>query len=266
MPAVKPSFCRLNRNHPLSQGLAIALPCHEGSGPTLSDVSGNLFTGTSGGAGATWAGGQSGWGLKYDGTSTAYHSLGTTAGNPGAGDLSLATWIKVANGYVPAGGAGILGKSHAGGGASRYSITFSALGNIQGQWGPTFSTIGLTGASDGNWHHIVLVISRTIASPSMTIYRDFNAESVTTSITAATGTTTSPDIFLVGAYGNGSNNGPSVELTGSVDTPLVWLRALNEAERSNLYYDHWQMFRQDSSIPYVQSSLICPHYFNRRAA
>jgi Concanavalin A-like lectin/glucanases superfamily len=40
MPAAKPGYCRLNRGHPLGQGVMAAWPLHEGTGPTTDNVSG----------------------------------------------------------------------------------------------------------------------------------------------------------------------------------------------------------------------------------
>ena len=47
MKAVKPPYwARVNHLHPLARGLVLYLPCNEGTGTRVNDLSGNRNTGT----------------------------------------------------------------------------------------------------------------------------------------------------------------------------------------------------------------------------
>lgn len=81
---VKPSYPRLNRAHPLSQGMVGAWECYEGAGDRLNDLSGRNNHGDHVNSPA-WVPGRSGWALNFTGGSTQYVSI------PGSSDWSFGT-------------------------------------------------------------------------------------------------------------------------------------------------------------------------------
>ena len=90
----KPAFGRLNRGHPLAQGLCLCLPLHEAGGSTLYDVGGGEQHGAMTSFGASpWGGSLYGWSLAFDGAATYVQGTKVTS-TFGSGKFSVAVLFK----------------------------------------------------------------------------------------------------------------------------------------------------------------------------
>ncbi|MBI1859885.1 MAG: hypothetical protein HYR96_03080 [Deltaproteobacteria bacterium] len=194
------------------------------NGSTLSDSWGT-YTGTTvtSGSNLSYATGKFGTGV-VEASSTAKVSFGTSFGNFGTSDFTIAFWIKTSASGIQQ----FINKRTICGHQSMFNIamnsgkfTFEVDQNTSGT-----NYIGITTTltyNDGNWHHVAMVRS----TKNATIYVD--GTSVKTGSASGTANISSTVDFEIG-------NLPctSQPLVGTIDEIGVWTRALTDTEISTL--------------------------------
>lgn len=196
-------------------GAALLLPLNEGSGTTVTDLSGYGNHGTINGA--AWSEGRFGVGLGFSGTNSVFvpEALSLKMGAA----MTVAAWVKIA--AIPANYVAIIQKdgnsvrnyglfiTGADQPASQGTVLFSLTSGTPGDWRSAVSTASIV---DGAWHHVM----GTYDGQYMRIYIDgFEQGAVAVDVIPAD---TDGGVFI----GNG--------LSGSVDDVRVYGRVLDTIE------------------------------------
>jgi hypothetical protein len=237
---IKPPFPRLNRGHPLAQGLGLALPFYEGSGLTANDLSGDGNTGTLSG-GVSWAPGQSGSCLSFGGSNgnVVIPAGNTINWSPGVGyaqgqQISVSMWVYYSNTSQD----GVLFEIEP---VNAAFLLFLESGNLILRGSQSDSMCSATAPAAG-WHHIVATIQNFLSGSYYTtrsIYVDGQ-------LVATTGGGTDNVVFIADAtqidIGYGADFS-AYGFSGLIDDVLVWDRVLSPAEIVLLYYDAFVMLR-----------------------
>ena len=227
MAISKPTFPRLQRGQPLARGLVAAWTFHEGSGPSLFDLSGYGNNGALQNA-PTWAGGNFGSALQFNSGTDAV----SITGNLDLSVFSIGLWWK------PAGLANWSGPfNNRVAGKNGFQIVNDQASQ---PWKPHLtiwngsaetaqykaSSYSLTvPASD--WHHFVWSYDGTTAK----FYVDAIEQAVSTSAVSGYPST---GIYLSRGYNY---------VTGPMDATLIYNRVLSAQEVQRLYSDPFAMFR-----------------------
>ena len=214
------------KNTPNDTGLVGYWSFDDGSGTTAEDFS---PSGTNTGTltnGPTWVDGKLGKALSFDGIST-YVSLGNPGNSPlnvGTSDFTIASWIKTTDG----GGQRCIVSSTGSSRGVRFGLTGGHPYYLIGD-GTTYreSSIGSAVVNDGNWHHLVIVFSRT--SSTATAYVDGMSSGVD-SFSASIGSANSGSTKVIGAMAAGTGL-----INGTIDDVRIYNRALSQAEITALY-------------------------------
>lgn len=166
----------------------------------------------------------------FDGTND-YIDLNFSCNLTAAAPISIGVWFKTSSGSR----GDIVGVLKEAGAQDPIMIIYTnVVANkvgiqIKGDGGTQLSTSGTTTINDGNWHHILLVLTTT----TQKLYLDGNATP------EISGTTNTGDITLVGEdFFNGASNirgSPSSFLNGNCDELGIWDEELSAADASELY-------------------------------
>lgn len=253
MPAAKPPFPVLNRGHPLAPGLILALPFHEGSGPSVNDVSGRGRNGTIN-SGTVWGGGQSGWALLFN-TSTGSVSLPST--------LSVGPPFTAAMSVYRTASTGVNGQAFVNleAGANSWCIGLGLDGSSSNAHGfEKGGVVDITSAVTcvaNVWERVVWVVG-TDNKPLLYVNGALKFSS--TNGTAFTSTARSN---LLGSGGAGFAG----RFGGLLDAVYLWDHALTLAEVETDYADSFALFRRSArrftaSVTPYQPYLPIPQRFD----
>lgn len=223
MSTAKPAFPVLRRGHPLAQGLALALPCYEGSGLLASDVSGKDNTGTLS-SGAMWVGGQSGWCLSFDGIAG---KITLPAVLPASETLTAVIWVYRTSGNI---NQALISWENSGGAWESYISN----GTYWFEKAAVIDVDSGIASAVNTWEHVCWTIQ---LDRKPRLYINGNLRFTSSNAAALVSTT------RVNAIGFDFSN---QFFGGSLDIPLVYNRALSQPEIAALYADSWQMMRRPS--------------------
>jgi hypothetical protein len=198
------------------------------NGTSVSDASGNGFTGTLSG-GVTSVAGKVGQALQFNGTDGQV-SFGNDARAALTGDLSFAAWIKTTNNSRDE---TIIGKYDASGNERGYVVKTKADGHIAFREGGENTATGHpveiedTGATinDGQWHHIAVIVQ---LSAGVLFFVDGGLSSNFLNDTLLTGSS-APNLAV------GGPEFSSVNFTGSIDELRIYQGDLTSAQIAQLY-------------------------------
>src|ERR1700722_8824684 len=225
----KPISPMLQRQKPVTNGLALGLPFTEGSGTTVYDQSGNGNNGTLSG-GVTWAGGPSGWTLNFNG-STGYVTYPLAKAAPALSKFTLMTWF----------GCNALT------GTYQMIISVTTTGNptelrllgnttrLELSMGSTGDLILAGSLSLKTWYHLTAPYDGT----NILLYVNGALQGSGT-YTGAISNTTNPCVI-------GGRAG-SFFVNGMIDTPKIYTRALSPAEIAADYFDSAAIYRRKSLL------------------
>lgn len=224
----------------LASGLVLGLPTAEGGGATtVYDYSGQGNNSTLNG-GVTWAGGQNGYCLSFNG-STGYVDCGTPAAfSPTTtGSLTVAAWVNFAD----------LSSSHiisSKGSASNFEwmLGFTSVRDVEflcwDQNGNTVSRSTNPGTTLVNtWYHVAGVVTNANGTPPNT-WLYINGTLV------AHNTATNSNFSMAAGSGHmnlGRRDDGVQYLNGYSDAHTVYSRALLQPEIAALAFDSFQMYR-----------------------
>lgn len=224
----KPTFPRLQRGHPLAQGLIGSWPLYEGSGPTANDVV-NGANGTLSG-GPTWGGGRTGSALKFvTGSSQSVRISRTTILEPAA--ITISVWCNP-NAQVGANQV-LIGKTYNNNGTSpflSYGINYDRNANLKWEWFVGTSTFNVEASTSalslGAWSHL----AGTYDGANAKLY--FNGQlDASYALTGGIGydTSSSGDLYF------GQAGGGTLYASAQISDPRIWNRAFSAAEVALLY-------------------------------
>jgi len=237
MVSSKPAFPILNTGDPIISGLIAAHPLIDGIGTTISDLSGNGYSGTAIG-GITWFNDPTlGVVLQLDGT-TAYVSLNATINTVvnAQSTGTVAFWLKLAN-ATPAttAKAGLIDLQtyNAASSATLYPDTdglgyFGTFRQIS-----RFNGVALGGTNRSAWHHLAVT---TVSSGTYRVYVD-GLEVDNTPAEFGVHASISPPTI-----GRSSDSGGNYFLDGYLGDFRVWGRELSAPEITTLINDPWRMY------------------------
>ena len=223
MTLAKPILPRLQRGHPLARGLIAAWTFHEGSGPSLVDISGRGNTGTLQNA-PSWSGGQFGSSLSFNAASSqSVLTTNTALSN----DFTFLVWFRPT---ATAAFTRIADKNYIAG------FWLGHAGSGSGMWGGGVIEYGssygiFVPLATNEWHQLVSRRSGT----THTIIGDGGAVS-TSNIVASTALDATAVRFGVAHNGSGY-------FSGQISQVLFWNRAVSDADIKALYLDPFAMFR-----------------------
>ncbi len=237
MPSATPSFPKVNRGHPLAQGLVGAWPLYEGSSQTANDVSGRdnhlVIAGDT-----VWTGTPQGWGLTN--ASVAGASVANPPGIQALTELTAAVWVKPST----TGRADYLGiwtapapgyKFVLLGGVTSAKFTFF-IANTAGT--TANSGAGATTFVAGTWYHLAGTFKLVAGGSNLiTLYVNGAQDAQGTTALTLSVTGTKP-LDLCGS-------GDSVTVS-TCTTPVVYDHALTQPEIAALYQDSVVMLRRRS--------------------
>ena len=118
--------------------------------------------------------------------------------------------------------------------------------------GGTTSSSSTTTVTDGNWHHVGVVVRNDGGTYKAQMYIDGSAE--TTEINVGTTTATDRN-FLIGARRNTSNGDQGYLFTGNIDEVAIWNSALTATE-VKVIYDNVRLDFTKNSVGYASSSSL----------
>ena len=242
MSAAKPSLPRLMRSKPLAQSLVGAWPLYEGGGLTANDLEVAASRGSAGQGwygiltgGVSWAGGQFGSCLQFNGT-TGYINLNASGNSilDVAGPYTWSIWWNAATGSS---GTRTLVSKHTSGANANYLVWLATNGSMAYFCSTTGQIVGVATPALSVWHHTALVWDGS----RLTGYLDGIIDAQSSAV-GGTPVTTIQDV-RIGASSGGSN-----WFNGLIDSAVLWNRALSSAEVVALYADTFQMFRPSRTI------------------
>ena len=230
----KPAYGTVISNpfHPLSQGLVGRWMFNEGGGNTVYDISGQGNHGTLMN-GTGWGGSKFGGGVQFDGVDD-YVDCGNAV-NFTSEDFTLSTWIYI-NSLPLSGTASTPVLFYKGGyningyylqldyGAAHHNGGFKFHTNQSGATQITYSDASIL--SIGQWIHITAVRSGS----NVDLY--LNGRDVTNTHATHTNPASSSNNFLISSYNNSG-----YYLDGSIDSVLIYNRALSAEEIKTLYHN-----------------------------
>ncbi len=253
----KPTSPVIQPGHELSDGLICALPMSEGSGTTLTDISGNGNDATLVNT-PTWGSGTLGPELSFDSASTERGTLPVDL-DDGSGAFSVSTWFKTANAV----NAQTLAGRYVSGTDIRWFLALYADGSVHfrccdSNLNVTYAATSLIAVRDDSWHMATGIFDP--ATGSCSIYVDGAFGSATTGLTGATLNTACVQVPDVGAFG-----GANWLFDGELGDIRMWNKALTAAEVKRLYSDPWSQYAPplpvDTRHPFVRSPLAAlPDY------
>lgn len=257
----KSSKC-LKKSIPYILLVGLAVPAHasllgfwtfdDGSGTTVSDVSGNGNNGTLSSTGATWATGIAGGGaISLSFANDGFVSMGNPSAlalGDSAGDLATFTvqaWINTTSSNPPApaivgeqingtnqGYLIAAGNFDPGSGCTNSTYNGKAAGYISsgggGCFGVEITPPSTTTVTDGNWHQLVMVDN----NGTLSIYVDGSLQGTGSN---PNGTLACPgaDFVVGGGTSSGSCGGPGTPIggyTGLITDVGVWNQALTSSQ------------------------------------
>jgi hypothetical protein len=193
----------------------------QGSGTTLPNVAGPSYPGTFSGT-PSWAAGQIGGALSFDGTD--YVSIGNIAEANGQTAITLAGWVK----RNAAGARVALGKQGSAG-ANTLTIAAWSDGRVYFGVGGSSWTGGSVQLDDTSWHHVAFVFDGALSGNALRLkgYVDGVQRTLTFGGTIPSTTSASTDPFRVGRIDGVYSN-------GLVDDVWLFRRVLTPAEVQGL--------------------------------
>ena len=243
---IKPSLgTPIYQGHPLARGLVLYLPMNEGSGNTVSDLSGNGNHGTFYQS-TSWTSGKFGPATYFDGTDDI---IGISKW-PGWPVVTMAAWVR----FDQAIGADecIAAVDSTANGARTFQFRRTSGGVAQlivFVGGDAISATGTTTVPTGIWHHIVGVNDGTNAL----IY----VNGVLDQTPIASGSMDAdPGNWGIGARAKrntGFTTDIDSELQGAIDSYTTWNRALSASEIADLYANPFAMFERPTPEMWVSA-------------
>ena len=225
----------------ITTGLVGYWNLNEGTGTAANDTSGSGNNGTLNN-GPTWTAGISGTGLGFNYLNAQYVSVGTGA-NPTTNDFTVAFWERstvnnfwsfMSNRQSNSANTGFLITEYY---ASATGTLRFQLNNASTNWDS--ETSGYTGSknvSDGNWHHVVLSVSRSTNIANVYVDGVVDTGLSNINIAAVTGSlsSTAPiNIARDAAYCGTSSQ--KCSFTGTIDEVRIYSRALTTTDVVQLY-------------------------------
>ena len=235
-------------SHPLSKGLVGLWLFNEGSGDTVTDLSGNGNNGTFAVNTPDWVGGKFGHTLNFVGSNPDYITLPAmvTDTDIAANGLTLLAWCRWDGGAIESADKNIICLDDTGGHAFGTHGTIYLVNGPDGavgmacyeggSWEQVESTALM---NDGGWHQVVGVFD----AGTMHIYLDGN---LVNSSTIGSTFRTNPLANNQIGVASDENNGRS--WTGPIDHAIIWNRALATSEITKLYYDQFCFMADDDVI------------------
>lgn len=214
--------------HPLGQGLVHAFPLHEGAGAKVANLANPNYhgavSGVTQGASSGWGKGRFGPCFNFDGsddaiTTPSFSSFSSTQSH------TYAAWVKYNNGgtYVWLINAGTTGST----GSSLVIRNNNAVGFFyQGSNGIVSDTAFPLTA--GTWYHVAVVYNGVTGTATFYVN---GKKGDTTAGLAAWSSGATP--IILGQWATGS----TYPLSGSLDFPRIYNRALSPSEVRELYSD-----------------------------
>lgn len=247
MPVAKPPFPRLNRSHPLAQGLVGAWPLYEGGGTTVNDLSGQGNNASFNNAPA-WTAGQSGSCLHFSGLASQYVDAGNPANLQVMGNCTVAGWVRrTANGTH-----GIFSQGN-GATATNAILYIPGGGKTTFYWGNNTTLVTGTTVPPINgseWDFCVGTRQGVPGNWTGSVYLNGSLDGQVTGITLNPG----GGNYICRLGWTWTNN----PLNGDLDNVLVWNRALSPAEIAALYADSFALFRSRRVVLKAAGSSVTP--------
>ena len=210
----------INTAHPLSQGLAGAWLMNERGGGKLYDISGNNNTGTINGA--SWANGQFGGCLSFNGTSNNITASGTSV-PIGNSSRTVSVWINSPSYSGSSANNFAVGISSVVGSNTAYLLGVNNSGHFLITTAGVANDLVVPGFSLNKWYNLVSVYN---GAGLLSMY--VNGSLVGTKNIGSTNTTNGA--IYIGTAG--------VEFfNGLIDDTLIYSRALSATEVQQLYQD-----------------------------
>jgi hypothetical protein len=238
MSLVKPAWPILQRGDPLSLGLVGAWPFYEGSGLTVSDLSGKRNNGTFTN-GPTWVGGLHGSAVKLTAASSQYIDCGNNPSLQITGAITISVWIN----YTTLISSQIVAKDNDTGGRA-YAFDYDLIGGnlrfyVNG--GSSLVQFGIT-PTVGQWYHLT---ASFIPSGAMALY--VNGLVVATATAGDASIPSATTNCRIGARAYTGFQGYNNAAFGSVQ---IWNRALSAGEVAQLYFDSFSIYRPKRRVPW----------------
>lgn len=242
----KPSFPRLNRSHPLAQGLVFCPPLHEGSGLISTDTVNNVVGTLRGTNKPTWVSTPYGYGVKFGATGTS----GATAEAIDYGNslplrvtsCTVAVLCRVT--VLPSSEGRLLMKERTGNlnPFQDYGLYVNSTGKAvmciaTGGSGTLTQSISLSSISAGNtWYFIV----GTYDQANIRLY--FNGALETTTVKTGAINTNGANLYMGADVEEPSAT--MAGLNGQIAFAAVWNRPMSPQEIAQLSADPFQIYQR----------------------
>jgi hypothetical protein len=241
MPAVKPPFPRLNRSHPLAQGLVLDVPFAEGSGTNLSDTINNL-AGVLTPTNASWESHNHGYDIAF--TSGVGRVTYTTP--PYMNDLAKVSFEIL---FLRTGtGGGNFGRLFEKGSTNFPFAAFfdNTAGKVGFQAAYTGGNNEWTWAAVATsvWYHIIITFDSSSVANNPTFYLDGVNVAATQTAADTTGTLKADNGNIVLGNRNAGDRG----WAGKIALFREWNRILSADEVAQLQADPYQIYKRKKVI------------------
>jgi len=247
-PHEKPMYgVLLNPHHPLAQGLVGCWLFNEGGGNIVYDLSGHGNHGTLGGGTAgycpSWVAGKFGSALDFDGDNDYVEISHDPSIDFGDGSFTILLWVKGSSNDMDYEDRLFCKGTTSGGcgGGKRYEVSFTAPSSswivftIDDNVTKSYIQRSNSPYLDNNWHQAVFL--RDAENNKLKMFRDGKQDGA--AVTDDTGDISNP-CNLYFARRDPSESSPFLKI--SLDSVLMYNRALSEEEIWQLYTDPFCMF------------------------
>lgn len=237
---------QINRAYPLANGIIGYWPMNEGSGNTVSDLSGNGNTGTV--LGPTWLGGKFGPALNFVKASSQYVDLGSNTLISSSKPFSIMMWMNLTT-WGNTEGPFSFKTDETSGFVSFFldnpSYLPFAFGGLDGGGWDQFRPIeDFSGQLVGQWNHFAIVYDGV--SPTSVTSFTFYLNAINKPLTTTTNFAAHGNVNYLGREGTAVNY-----FNGMLDLPMIYSRALSASEIVHLHCEPFCMFQREGPELYV---------------